>query len=44
MAHSLSILFFFGLLVALAVVLQTTIQPQWGKIKAALKNNSSNAA
>lgn len=43
MAHSLSVLFFFGLLVALATVLELTIRSNWAAIKAALKGGSNKA-
>lgn len=37
MAHLLSIAFFFGLLVALAVILELVVRPNWATIVAALR-------
>lgn len=37
MTHALSILFWFGLLVALGAILELTIRPNWAAIVAALR-------
>ena len=39
MAHWLSIIFFFGLLVALGAILELTLKAQWDQIAAALRGD-----
>ena len=39
MAHSLSIVFFFGLLVALGAILEFTLKSNWARIAAALRGD-----
>ena len=39
MAHWLSIIFFFGVLVALGAILEFTLKAHWGQIAAALRGD-----